>query len=168
MVGEVAALKRDNPVALLEQKFLGWVVQQPEWLAIVAMPRQQRRAAMKELANRLYTIPVMDGANTIPRVVRRKVSKQLAAAAKQNEMTFQIREALATALAQEAEEKELAEALAAAENEGMLAPELASEPLEGPEEQWTSPDPEGDVKAQIEEAKEAEAAKLDEVVAEGD
>lgn len=84
-----AALKRDNPVVRLEEKFKGWVMQQPEWLAIVAMPRPERRAAMKELASRLYTIPTMDGVNTVPRQTRRMVER---AVQKQVE---QVQEALA-------------------------------------------------------------------------
>jgi hypothetical protein len=32
---------------------------------------------MKELAQRLYTLPIMDGINTVPRQVRRKAAKQL-------------------------------------------------------------------------------------------
>ncbi len=160
MAGDVAALKKDNPVVQLEQKFLGWVTQQPEWLAIVAMPRQQRRAAMKELANRLYTIPVMDGVNTIPRVVRRKVSKQLAAASRQNEMNAQIHEALRKAIAQERAEREITEAMADMPEYEPLSESVLDHVQEDGTEGYTFPDPEGGIKADIEAAKEAESAHI--------
>ena len=100
---EPAILKGDDPVVKLEHKLIAWMKQQPEWLQIMALPRQQRRASMKALANRLYTIPVMDGVNTVPRVVRRKAQKQLAKAALTGELTKEVRAALEKA-AQEAVE----------------------------------------------------------------
>lgn len=128
MAGEAAIITKESPVALLLLKLEAWMVVQPEWLLIVNLPRQQRRAAMRELANRLYTIPIMDGANTVPRVVRRKVAKELSHVARTQTMT----EAVGTALVEAALQEEL-EALKAA------------------------PDPEGDVKADIEAADAAEA-----------
>ncbi len=94
---EPGILKGNDPVVLLEHKLLAWMTQQPEWLQIMALPRQQRRASMKALANRLYTIPVLDGANTVPRAVQRKAKKQLARAAITGELTKEIRQALETA-----------------------------------------------------------------------
>lgn len=94
---EKAILKRESPVALLELKFLSWIQVQPEWLLIVAMPRQQRRAAMKELAARLYTIPIMDGSITVPRVIRRKAAKTLGHAVRTGQLSDELKEALAKA-----------------------------------------------------------------------
>lgn len=103
---EPAILKKNDPVVLLEHKLKLWMMQQPEWLQIMALPRQQRRAAMKALANRLYTIPVMDGVNTVPRVVRRKAQKQLAKAALTGELTKEVRKALETAATEAVEFKD--------------------------------------------------------------
>ncbi len=97
MSSEANILVKGSPIDLLVVKLEAWMVQQPEWLHIVNMPRPQRRAAMKALANRLYTIPIMDGVNTIPRTVRRKASKQLGKAALTGVLTEQVKEALARA-----------------------------------------------------------------------
>jgi hypothetical protein len=76
-MAEEAPLKRDDPVVTLVEKFKAWVQEQPEWLVLIQLDRHARRAGMKELASRLYTIATMDAANTVPRVVRRKAAKQL-------------------------------------------------------------------------------------------
>lgn len=76
-MAENAALSRENPVATLVEKFKVWVQEQPEWLVLIQMERHERRAGMRELAQRLYTIPTLDAANTVPRVVRRKAAQQL-------------------------------------------------------------------------------------------
>lgn len=70
-MGEQASIRRESPVALLEMKLVAWMKQQPEWLHIVSLPRQQRRAAMRELANRLYTIPLADTSDSLPRAAKR-------------------------------------------------------------------------------------------------
>lgn len=157
--GGDAVLRREDPLVRLVTDLQTWMVSRPEWLLIVAMPRQQRRAAMKELANRLYTIPIMDGLNTVPRQVRRKASKQLARAALTGELTEQVKEALAKA-AQETVELVSAEfdAEARAWPETPLeslpeAPEVvtpAGEPfsIADPAEDLL-PDPEGDAKANL-------------------
>lgn len=166
MASEVSALRRDNPVVQLEEKFRGWVVQQPEWLLIVNMPRQQRRAAMRELANRLYTIPVMDGVNTVNRQVRRDIKKKLARAAVQGVMTEEIAQAVATVVAQE-EGVALSEAAASVsldknEDGSSMTQSVESATFEGsepsaPEAVVEEPvlDPEGEVKATIQEGIDA-------------
>lgn len=149
MAGDVAALRKDNPVALLEEKFIGWVTQQPEWLAIVAMPRQQRRASMKELANRLYTIPVMDGTHTVPRQVKRKVAKELSHAVRTGQLDQNIQEALLKAAVNDAAEKFADEQKAVEEFQGDddPTPFEGSVPIVGVVEPLL--DPEGEVKSQL-------------------
>ncbi len=158
MPGETATIKRESPIALLLLKLEAWMVQQPEWLEIVNMPRQQRRAAMRELANRLYTIPQMDGVNTVPRQLRRKVTKEMVSAAKEEERQRQalLKQMLADALLREAR------ASVALDGEtqsvmpdgsfigGVSTP--AGEPFIIED---TPPDPEGDIKADIEAGKAA-------------
>lgn len=153
MPTEVASLRKESPVALLELKLKEWMVQQNEWLLIVNMPRQQRRAAMKELANRLYTIPTMDGVNTVPRQVRRKAAKQLAHAAMTGQLTEQVQEALLEAA--RLEEASL-EVTGVPESRVAYVQEDGTPvyTFEAPE---ASPDPEGDVKADVEKAKDAES-----------
>jgi hypothetical protein len=80
--GGEAALPKGDPVSDLATKAIEWLVEQDEWRALAELPRQQRRASMKELAQRLYTLPIMDGINTVPRQVRRKAAKQLGNAAR--------------------------------------------------------------------------------------
>jgi hypothetical protein len=142
-------IRRESPVALLELKLQKWMVQQPEWLLIVNMPRQQRRAAMRELANRLYSIPIMDGVNTVPRQVRRKAAKKLAHAAVTGQITEQVREALEEVVLREAE-------ATVALDHSEDAQTIAIEP---------SLDPEGDVKADLEAAKAAAVAQVQEELA---
>ena len=107
MAGEASILVKATPVALLELKFQEWLKVQPEWLLIVNMSRQQRRAAMKELANKLYTIPIMDGVNTVPRVIRRKAAKALSHATRTGQITEMVAEALVEAVRLDAENSEL-------------------------------------------------------------
>jgi hypothetical protein len=161
-MSDVGIVTRGAPVALLEEKLKAWMLQQPEWLLIVNMPRQQRRAAMRELANRLYTIPIMDGANTIPRVVRRKAAKSLAHAAKTGQLTEQVQSALLEAAMME-------EAVASVALDGETQSVLNDEELEAllavdgddgvdvrtrhDAELDAMLDPEGDVKADIEAGK---------------
>lgn len=109
MASDVASLKKDDPVAQLETKFTKWVVQQPEWLHLLALPRQQRRAGMKELANRLYTIPLMDSVNTPNRVQKRKAMKTVAHAVRTGQVEGIIRDALAKAAFEEAASSEVEE-----------------------------------------------------------
>jgi hypothetical protein len=75
--GGEAALPKGDPVGDLATKTIEFLVEQDEWRELAELPRPQRRAAMKELAQRLYTLPIMDGINTVPRQVRRKAAKQL-------------------------------------------------------------------------------------------
>ncbi len=82
MTVESAVLAPDNPITVLMRKAAEFLTSQPEWGIIIELPRQERRAAMKELAQRLYTLPIMDGLNTIPRQMRRKAAKQLGNLAK--------------------------------------------------------------------------------------
>lgn len=143
MPGEQASIKRESPVALLLLKLEAWMVVQPEWLLIVNMPRQQRRAAMKELANRLYTIPELDAspAPGLNRKVRRgKPMKGFTRLAEQKA----------------ARDAELG-ALTALAQASLMEEAAASVALDG-ETQSVQPDPEGDVKADVEQAKEAEEA----------
>lgn len=115
MTGDRARLA--SPVLELQEKFKRWLLVQPEWLHIVNMPRPERRAAMKELANQLYTIPIMDGVNTVPRQVRRKAAKQLAHVARTEQASELVTEAIEKALRDEAAK---AEALAAAAQDAVL------------------------------------------------
>lgn len=148
MPADVASITRESPVALLELKLQEWLKVQPEWLLIVAMPRQQRRAAMRELANRLYTIPMMDAANTPSRQVRRKAKRELAKAVLTGVITEEVGQALLEASRQEALAEE-------------ATPSHFGPP--DPEPNLGLPDPEGDIKADIEHAKEAEAAETTKV-----
>lgn len=145
-----AALQKGTPLDLLVLKLEAWMTQQPEWLMIVALPRPQRRAAMKELAGRLYTIPIMDGANTVPRQVRRKTAKQLG-----NQAQDQAREEVLGAIAARREElleaaaieSELLGEMARAQllEEGVASVALDEETQAVESEESPEPDPEGNV-----------------------
>jgi|SRR3990172_6631806 len=158
-MSDVASLPRESPVALLELKLKAWMVQQPEWLLIVAMSRQERRAAMRELANRLYTIPIMDGSNTVPRVVRRKAARALGHAAKTGQLTEQVQAALVEAAQLAEVQAEIEEKLAEVVLEGLTPGErdaVENGPAVPPfTPMWENPDPEGDVKADLEAAERA-------------
>lgn len=135
-----AAIRRETPVALLLLKLEAWMKQQPEWLSIVALPRQQRRAAMRELANRLYTIPTADTGPTLTRETKRS---------KNYKGFLRVAE-------QKAARNALAEALLMEEAQASVALDKGDVGTQSVE---PSPDPEGDVKADVELAKEAEEAK---------
>jgi len=170
---DTAAITRESPIALLILKLEGWMVQQPEWLLIVALPRQQRRAAMKELANRLYTIPMMDGVNTVPRQLRRKVKKQVSTEAVsllregQQSASDVLGAVLRESMLREAEASVALDGQtvsAQAEDPGPVGPVTpAGEPFSvsdpAPGDARFNPDPEGDIKADIEKALEAELKK---------
>lgn len=78
-------LEKGTPTELLLLKFEQWLIQQPEWLAILALPRQQRRAACRTLADALYRVPSGDLSNTMPRVVRRQLGRELQKQAKKKQ-----------------------------------------------------------------------------------
>jgi hypothetical protein len=156
---EKAALPRSSPVARLEAKFVEWFKLQPEWVEITVLPRQQRRAMMRELAARLYSVPIEDGFNTVPKQVRRKAAKALAHAVKTEAITEMVSEALLEAARREALVAE-AEASVALDGET-----IAVTTIPGPEENEYHyppdpepddlPDPEGDAKDDVEAGKQA-------------
>ena len=64
-----------DPIESLTRKLAAWVKQQPEWLAIVVLPRGPRRACMRRLASVLYTIPTSDAQDGLPRSLVRQAVK---------------------------------------------------------------------------------------------
>ena len=64
-----------DPIESLTRKLVAWVKQQPEWLAIVVLPRGPRRACMRRLASVLCTIPTSGAQDGLSRNLVRRVVK---------------------------------------------------------------------------------------------
>lgn len=159
-------IEKGTPVHLLLLKFDAWLKVQPEWVAIMASPRTTRRAAAKELANRLYTIPTVAASTVsdVPKALKKKTMQDLASAARE-EATRQVKQEIA-----ERAERLIADAAAAElerlrlEEEGRTDEEKATKggvlletPVEGTGASEPVFDPEGEVKADVQAAKDAMA-----------
>lgn len=77
------SIKRGTPVDLLIEKFVAWLQEQPEYVSVLQMPRQQRRAAQRALADRLFQHITFGGDAEVNRGRRRREERGLKDAEKQ-------------------------------------------------------------------------------------
>jgi hypothetical protein len=132
---------KGTPVDLLIEKFVAWLQEQPEYVQVLQMPRQQRRAAQRALADRLFQHITFGGAEAEANRGRRRRTERIKTDLEKQAVRKE-----------EARKRRVERAMQTLIDEGVVGG-AGKDELTGDEtDAVILPDPEGDAKADIEAA----------------